>query len=192
MGQEHLFPANITTKLVLKTPFQIRTATLEDAVALTDLAIRTMREAFGPPHNPAELVEAYIQEAFSVEQTRQELLDSQATFLVSISPEQEVVGYAKLRRNRPPRQLKGQHAIEIQRLYVLDSQIGNGLGRQLMENCLDRARREGYQVLWLGVWERNKRAIGFYERMGFQQCGWHYFQFGHERQRDYWMKKEVQ
>jgi ribosomal protein S18 acetylase RimI-like enzyme len=161
----------------LKTSFQIRTATPDDAIALNDLAIRTMRETFGPPYNPAELVEAYIEETFSVEQTHQELNDPKATFLVTISADQEVVGYAKLRRNRPPRQLKGQHAIEIQRLYVLDTQIGKGLGRQLMENCLNLARQEGYKAVWLGVWERNERAIAFYQKMGFQ--------------RDYWMKKEV-
>jgi ribosomal protein S18 acetylase RimI-like enzyme len=176
----------------LKTSFQIRTATPEDAIVLTDLAIRTMREAFGPPYNPAELVEAYIEETFSVGQIRQELLDPKSTFLVTISCDQEVVGYAKLRRYRPPRQLKGQHAIEIQRLYILDTQIGKGLGRQLMENCLELARQEGYKAVWLGVWEQNVRAIGFYQQMGFQKCGWHYFQFGDERQRDYWMKKEVQ
>lgn len=175
----------------MKTAFLIRTATPDDAVALTDLSIRTMREAFGPPHNPAELVETYIEETFSLEKIRQELMDPKATFLLTISPEQEVVGYAKLRRNRPPRQLKGQHAIEIQRLYVSDRQIGKGLGRQLMENCLNLARQEGYKAVWLGVWERNNRAIAFYEKTGFQRCGWHYFQFGDERQRDYWMKKEV-
>ncbi|RRB15661.1 GNAT family N-acetyltransferase [Larkinella knui] len=170
----------------------MRTATPDDVIELTDVAIRTMQEAFGPPHNPAELVEAYITNTFSVENTRRELIDSKNTFLLVISPDQEVVGYAKLRRDRPPRQLKGQHAIEIQRLYVSARQIGQGLGRQLMQNCLTRARQEGYKAVWLGVWERNERAIAFYKRMGFETCGWHYFQFGNERQRDYWMKIEVQ
>ena len=163
----------------------------DDAAELTDLAIRTMREAFGPPHNPAELVEAYIHEAFSIGQIRQELLDPKNTFLLTLDSDQQLVGYAKLRRNRPPRQLKGQQAIEIQRLYVAEEQIGKGLGKQLMEYCLNQARHEGYTTVWLGVWERNVRAISFYKQMGFQRCGWHYFQFGSEQQRDYWMKKDL-
>ncbi|MFC5409209.1 GNAT family N-acetyltransferase [Larkinella bovis] len=175
----------------MKTSFPIRTATLDDVPALTELAIRTMRQAFGPPHNPAELVEAYITETFSLEQTQQELNDPKATFLVMMDTNQALVGYAKLTRNRPPRQLKGQHALEIQRLYVSEEHIGKGLGRHLMENCLQQARSEGYKTVWLGVWERNARAIGFYDQLGFEKCGWHYFQFGGERQRDYWMKKEV-
>ncbi|WP_229311154.1 GNAT family N-acetyltransferase [Larkinella soli] len=175
----------------METPFQIRSATPADVKELTALAIRTMRDAFGPPLNPAEYVEDYIRKAFSVEQSRQELADPEASFLVVCGPEQELIGYAKLRRNRPPRQLKGQHAIEIQRFYLQEGRIGKGLGRRLMEVCLDRARNEGFGAVWLGVWERNHRAIGFYERMGFVRCGWHYFQFGPERQRDYWMKKEL-
>ncbi|MFD1142090.1 GNAT family N-acetyltransferase [Larkinella insperata] len=175
----------------MKTSFPIRTGGPDDAAELTDLAIRTMREAFGPPHNPAELVDAYIREAFSVDQVRQELLDPRNTFLLTLDSDQQLVGYAKLRRNRPPRQLKGQHAIEIQRLYVAEQQIGKGLGKQLMEYCLNQARQEGYATAWLGVWERNLRAIDFYTKMGFQRCGWHYFQFGSERQRDFWMKKDL-
>ncbi|GAB3326693.1 GNAT family N-acetyltransferase [Larkinella ripae] len=175
----------------MKTPFQIRSGGLDDAGSLTELAIRTMREAFGPPHNPAELVDAYIKSAFSTEQTRRELLDTKNRFFVLVDSEPDLIGYAKLVKNRPPRQLKGQHAIEIQRLYVAADQIGKGLGKLLMNHCLEQARLEGYKTVWLGVWERNVRAIRFYEQLGFQRCGWHYFQFGPERQRDYWMKIDV-
>lgn len=177
--------------MVLKTPFQIRTGEPHAAAELTDLAIQARRQAFGPPHNPAEWVDAYNHEAFPAEQTRQELLDSRNTFLRLLDPDLKRVGYAKLRRIRPPRALKGQHAVEIQRLYVAESQIGKGTGKQLMEHGLNRARQEGDKTEWLGVWERNERAIQFYTRMGFERCGWHSFQFGPERQRDHWMKKEL-
>ena len=169
----------------------IRHATLDDVIPLTALSVKTMWEAFGPPHNPAEDVAAYINEALTTERLQQELTDAASLFLLAIGPDAELVGYAKLRKARPPRQLRGQSAIEIQRLYVSADHIGAGLGKQLMAQCLHTARAEGYQQVWLGVWERNTRAIGFYERMGFQRIGWHYFQFGSERQRDYWMSKVV-
>ncbi|MGA0557446.1 GNAT family N-acetyltransferase [Larkinella sp. VNQ87] len=175
----------------MNTPIEIRIGTPNDAVPLTDLAIRTMRAAFGPPHNPADVVDAYIKNSFSVEQMQQELNDPKNTFLLAVDSDSSLIGYAKLRRIRPPRQLQGQRAIEIQRLYVAETQIGRGLGRQLMERCWQEAQLAGYPVVWLGVWERNERAIGFYKQMGFERCGWHYFQFGPERQRDFWMKKDV-
>jgi len=45
--------------------------------------------------------------------------------------------------------------------------------------------------VWLGVWERNYRARAFYEKMGFEPFGFHYFQFGPERQRDLWLQKQL-
>jgi diamine N-acetyltransferase len=170
----------------------IRLATPDDASSICALAIQTMWEAFGPPHNPAEEVAAYVQETFTIDKTHAELTDPKSTFLVAQGPDGNAIGYAKIRRHRPPRQLRGQHALEIQRLYVASDQIGSGLGRQLLEACQLIAATEGYAVVWLGVWERNQRAIGFYERMGFRRIGSHYFQFGQDRQRDYWMSKTIQ
>lgn len=60
-----------------------------------------------------------------------------------------------------------------------------------MNYCLDWARLAGHGAVWLGVWERNNRALTFYQRMGFTRFGYHYFQFGSERQRDFWLYKPL-
>ncbi len=52
-------------------------------------------------------------------------------------------------------------------------------------------RRKGKRYLWLGVWERNERAVGFYERMGFTKAGTHEFLMGAERQTDHLMRREL-
>lgn len=170
----------------------IRSATLTDIAQLTELAAVTMREAFGPPHNPAELVEEYIQSAITEPILAAELTDPNATFFVMEDETGALTGYAKLRRQTPPRRMpaayrqRGKH-IEIQRIYLLQRAVGQGQGRLLMQHCLDWAHSQGYQAVWLGVWERNERAIRFYERNDFVRFGFHYFQFGSERQRDFWM-----
>jgi len=38
--------------------------------------------------------------------------------------------------------------------------------------------------LWLGVWERNPRAIAFYKKVGFVDRGSHEFLVGSDRQTD--------
>jgi diamine N-acetyltransferase len=38
--------------------------------------------------------------------------------------------------------------------------------------------------LWLGVWERNPRAIAFYAKSGFSEVGIHDFLVGTDRQTD--------
>jgi ribosomal protein S18 acetylase RimI-like enzyme len=45
---------------------------------------------------------------------------------------------------------------------------GQGWGRRMMETFLDELRRQKVPAVYLGVGRSNTRAIGFYERMGFQ------------------------
>ncbi|WP_332368466.1 GNAT family N-acetyltransferase [Spirosoma telluris] len=47
--------------------------------------------------------------------------------------------------------MKDRNAIEIQRIYLLQNQIGQGQGRRLIEYCLDWTRNKGYTSVWLGV-----------------------------------------
>ncbi|GAB3494251.1 GNAT family N-acetyltransferase [Spirosoma knui] len=169
----------------------IRPAAVTDAALLTDLAITTMREAFGPPHNPIHLVDEYIQSAINERILTAELADPRSTFFLMLSDEGTAIGYAKMRRHAPPRRMSERKAIEIQRIYLLQAHIGQGQGRLLMQHCLNWAGEQGFMAVWLGVWERNERALAFYKKLGFDRFGFHYFQFGSERQRDYWLQKQL-
>lgn len=169
----------------------IRPATVTDTALLTDLSATTMREAFGPPHNPAALVEEYIASSITEQLLETELLDARSAFFLLVAPDGTPAGYAKIRKHAPPRRMKQRNAVEIQRIYLLQSQIGQGQGRMLLQYCLDWAQAQGYKAVWLGVWERNDRAKAFYEKMGFEPFGFHYFQFGSERQRDLWLQKQL-
>jgi len=53
-----------------------------------------------------------------------------------------------------------------------------------MDLCVTQARTWDADVLWLGVWERNQRAISFYEKGGFRAVGSHTFLLGTDEQRD--------
>lgn len=174
----------------------IRPATLADIDRLTNLSASTMREAFGPPYNPADLVEEYVQSNLTVPMLISELADPYSTFFLVESPDGTAMGYAKLRQQAPPRQMpklirQAGKSIELQRIYLSQTYVGQGQGRQLMNHCLTWARTQGYAVVWLGVWERNTRALAFYEKIGFTRFGFHYFQFGSERQRDFWLYKQL-
>jgi ribosomal protein S18 acetylase RimI-like enzyme len=45
--------------------------------------------------------------------------------------------------------------------------------------------------VWLGVWEANEKAIGFYRSQGFEVFGAHTFRLGGEEQRDLLMRRPV-
>ncbi|MEM7281167.1 MAG: GNAT family N-acetyltransferase, partial [Pseudomonadota bacterium] len=76
-------------------------------------------------------------------------------------------------------------AVEILRFYIQPDVIGGGFGRKLMEACVDQARELGYSLIWLGVWDRNQRAIGFYQRLGFAHVGEKTFVLGSDVQSDW-------
>lgn len=60
-----------------------------------------------------------------------------------------------------------------------------------MRTTLETAAASGYRTLWLGVWERNPRAIAFYERWGFATVGSHVFRLGSDDQTDLIMERPV-
>ncbi len=54
----------------------------------------------------------------------------------------------------------------IEHLHLLPDSRGRGLGRALMKEAVMAARAEGARGICLWVFEDNKAAIGFYERLG--------------------------
>ena len=60
-----------------------------------------------------------------------------------------------------------------------------------MRASLDAARLSGHRTLWLGVWERNTRAISFYEQWQFATVGDHKFSLGSDNQTDLIMARPV-
>jgi predicted N-acetyltransferase YhbS len=63
----------------------------------------------------------------------------------------------------------------IRLLGVVPEARGQGIGRALTEECLDRARRHGTSVIGLHTNDWMRVARGMYERMGFQRAPEHDF-----------------
>lgn len=169
--------------------YSVRTATVRDAKALLELGINTFRDTFAP-HNKPEDMDMYLAKTFTLEQLTNELNDSACIFIMAYHG-QRLVGYAKLRDGKLPNQLQERNAIEIERIYSLHSYLGKAVGKTLMQECLHIARQKGFDTVWLGVWERNPRAIAFYEKWGFAKFGAHPFLLGNDLQTDLLMKKNL-
>jgi ribosomal protein S18 acetylase RimI-like enzyme len=55
-------------------------------------------------------------------------------------------------------------------IAIVPSKRGGGLGSELLDALLDRARADGYEAISLSV-EQGSPAVGLYERHGFAQVG---------------------
>jgi GNAT superfamily N-acetyltransferase len=143
-------------------------ATAADADLLADLGSRTLRDSFGPEKSDAQA--SYLISAFRPEVKSGDLADPQATFLIA-EVDGAAVAYARLRFGYSPPEVQAVAPMEIARFYADSPWIGRGVGRTLMERCLDVAREKACDVAWLDVWEKNHRAIAFYEKWGFTVKG---------------------
>ena len=55
-------------------------------------------------------------------------------------------------------------------IAIVPSKRGSGLGSELLDALLDRARADGYESISLSV-EKESPAVGLYERYGFERLG---------------------
>ena len=177
--------------VIMPSQPHIRTATPGDAEQLAALATRTFRDTFAAD-NSVDDMKAYVRDSFSVDRVQAELADDANTFwLAFVNGEEQPAGYAKLRTGSANPSVTGPDPVELERLYVDRSAIGHGVGAALMQTSLNAARSAGHGTLWLGVWERNARAISFYVKWGFQTVGDHMFLLGADAQRDLIMERPV-
>jgi ribosomal protein S18 acetylase RimI-like enzyme len=169
----------------------IRPAAFEDVAALAELSARTFRDTFIEQNDSAQ-IEAHIAKTFTPQALGDEFQDPANTFLIAaVDPNDELIGYAKLRDSQAPASVLGPKPIELGRIYVGRESMGSGVGAALMQACLDEAEQRGYETIWLGVWEANPRAIVFYDRWNFTTVGSHIFMLGSEKQTDLIMVRPV-
>ena len=57
---------------------------------------------------------------------------------------------------------------ELVKYYLARNGRGKGIGRQLMERCIESARDMGYQKLYLESMPHFSKAVRIYEKLGFR------------------------
>lgn len=168
----------------------IRAAILSDAKRLAELAETTFRETFAEQNNPQDM-QLHCQSSFAESIQAAEIADPEIVTLVA-EAEEQLVAYAQLRWRKAPAGVSGQFPGEIQRLYLAKSQHGKGLAQELMLACLAAFESRQTDTVWLGVWEKNPRAIAFYRKFDFREVGAHVFPLGEDPQRDIIMARVSQ
>jgi diamine N-acetyltransferase len=168
---------------------RIRRAEEGDAPALSVLAEATFRAAFAELNTAANMrlhCAATYGQALQLAEIRESGIE---TWVAELNG--KLVAYVQLRLDAASPMISGGRQAEIRRFYVDVSLHGAGLAHQLMTHILARTDAAGYAVLWLGVWERNARALAFYRKWGFEVMGEHTFKVGDDPQRDLLMRRDV-
>ena len=167
----------------------VRHASIADFKMLASLGRRAFQEAFGQYNDPGDM-QAYLDLAFDPERIQHQLQDPSVIYLVA-DYHGEPVGYTKMVRDSKSKDVPSTKQIQLERIYALDAYIGKKIGKTMMLYALDLVRREGYDYMWLSVWQQNDRAIKFYKDFGFEIIGVKQFIIGDAVNDDYVMGRKV-
>ena len=144
----------------------VRNAVASDARALRDIMQRTHAETDYLLSYPDEQSADDEQEARSLVET--ERSDNEVELVAVVDG--RIVGSAGVTAVGGRRKVAHRARFGIS---VLTEHWGMGIGRVLMESCIDSARRAGYTQLELEleVVAGNERALSLYRRAGFEEYG---------------------
>jgi ribosomal protein S18 acetylase RimI-like enzyme len=119
---------------------------------------------------------AYFSDGFIEEEYRPTLRDGRsrardATLLVAVEGDGQVVGTVTyVRPGEPYAEVSRPGEAEFRMLGVDPRAQGRGVGRALVQACVDRARSEGATALVMCTDIHMQTAQGLYQRMGFRRA----------------------
>lgn len=163
-----------------------RACNIEDLDELVEISRVTFVDAFEKLNNPDDF-NNYLAKAFSIERIKSELLDTNIQFYFTYL-NNSLVGYFKLNEGEAQTESFKEDTLELERIYVLQHFQGKQIGKAMLYKAIAIANAKKASFLWLGVWEKNKEAIKFYERYGFKKFMTHPYLIGKDKQTDWLMK----
>ena len=126
----------------------------------------------------------FLAETYSAEKLSAELANSESVTFIAYK-NGTPLGYLKLNIGNAKTEKCLGNALEIQRIYILKSAKGQGIGSAFMQIA------ENFSTIWLGVWEHNEPAKKFYKSKGYEKFSQHTFVIGDDMQTDFLLKKEM-
>lgn len=168
---------------------RIRRAEHLDAKRLALVAEQTFRDTFAAVNTPEDMA-LHCRTSYGEALQAREIDDPRMLTLIA-EDEGNAMGFAQLRWGEAPGCVVARAPGEILRLYVAREYHGKGVAHELMRACVQQLAEHQSDVVWLGVWERNPRAIAFYKKFGFTEVGEHGFRVGSDLQRDVVMARAV-
>lgn len=131
----------------------IRPATNSDGAAVRELVSSVLAE-FKLPNNRLGTDD----DLFDIEAW----YDAHGTHLWVLIENSTIIGTSALLRI-------DEHTCELRKMYLLPSARGCGFGSQLVDFCINEARRLGFHHIQLETAEPLYDAMRLYERRGFQR-----------------------
>lgn len=175
--------------LDMEKQLEIRRVGPADVDAVVQIARRTFRETYEAYVDPAD-IQQYMDHSLAVQVLEAELQANGSAWYMAFL-DAVPVGFIKIRWDNQPFHVAGRKALELQRIYVLQEYQGFSIGSALIGEVKRYAQAEGFETVWLQVWQKNTKAIKFYQASGFVVYETTRFIMGSEVQQDFLMRYDL-
>lgn len=149
---------------------KIKTAKEADIDVLALLGRVTYVESHSRFINDKNDLSKYVNEAFSVSKTKQDINNPKHLFYI-IYADDLPIGYAKLILNTIHKSVVSQNNCQLERIYILNEFIPLKVGQQFLTFIEEKAKTLQVDTIWLSVYIKNNRAIRFYQKNEFKNVG---------------------
>ncbi len=162
----------------------IRRLSINDVIQLSELGESSFRDTYSW-YNSQENMNEYVAKNFNRHALNRELVNENIIYFGIENENNLLSAYAKFVLGKNSNGQKKSTCAELARIYVDKKYFGKGQGKILLEFCANFLKENNISSIWLGVWQKNKKAIAFYERMGFKKKGTTTFLLGTDLQDDF-------
>jgi ribosomal protein S18 acetylase RimI-like enzyme len=172
------------------TNISLRKVEISEVDTLCQLASETFYHTFRP-HNTEADMQGYISKAYHTDTIREQLHQPSYHFVMAWLDDHIPVGYYKLILNSTHPKIERFKTAELEKIYVHHPYFGKNAGMLLMDDAISFCSKNLFDVLFLGVWKENERAVAFYKKCGFEIFDTRNFQLGERICEDYMMMKQL-
>lgn len=139
---------------------EIITATIEDISLIQALSAEAWPKAFAGILSEEQI--RYMMEMMYSTEALEKQIGEQGHIFLLAKEGSDYLGYLAYETD-----YENGTGTKVHKIYLLPSAQGKGVGRALIEKAVEIARTAENTHLLLNVNRENRKAIGFYERMGF-------------------------
>lgn len=112
---------------------------------------------------------SYLKSSFTNKVLEKEALDTN-TLLFLIYNKNSPLGILKITQNKSLGNYSSEHALYVDKIYMLKEATGNGIGRKAIQFIVLRAKELGKKIIWLDTMQKGP-ALSFYLKNGFEIYG---------------------
>jgi ribosomal protein S18 acetylase RimI-like enzyme len=141
-----------------------RNAGIPDIPAIQKIAYETWPHTFGAVL-PRKQISYMLNLIYNEDSLKKQMIEKGHRFILA-EKEDQPAGFTSYELN-----YNNEPQLMIHKIYLLPSTQGTGIGTKLLNNLADNALQNNNTRLRLKVYFENRKAIGFYEKYGFQKVG---------------------